>query len=86
MSNLYDIMNTISVALKDDTGFDRVELQEIMVELHAKLTEPKWAIEDEVLREECEKLVVAWAANEYLSANTKGSDLRLDSPETKEEL
>jgi hypothetical protein len=45
-----------------------------MTELHAKLTEPKWAIEDEALREECEKLVVSWAAKRYLDRPTKAKD------------
>lgn len=65
MSSLFDILNTISVALKDDQGFDVSELDKAVFGLHAKLAEPKWAIEDEVLREECQKLVVQWATKRY---------------------
>lgn len=67
MSNLFDILNTISNALQDSDGFDLSELDKAIAEIHLKLTEPKWAIEDEALREECEKLVISWAVKRYLS-------------------
>lgn len=66
MGSLFDIINTVSNALKDDTGFDTIELDRAVAALHLKLTEPEWAIEDEALREECQKLVVAWATQRYL--------------------
>lgn len=66
MSSLFDIINTVNVALKDDEGFDWSELDKAMVDLHLKLTEPKWAIEDEALREECEKLLIRYAVQRYL--------------------
>jgi hypothetical protein len=65
MSSLFDILNTVSNALKDQEGFDLSELDREVAKLHLKLTEPRWAIEDEALREECEKLVVTWAVNGY---------------------
>lgn len=70
MSSLYDILNTINVALVDDEGFDMAELDKAVAEMHLKLTEPKWAIEDEALRDECEKLVVQWAVKRYLAPTT----------------
>ena len=70
MSSLYDILNTINVALKDDEGFDVAVLDKAVAEMHLKLTEPKWAIEDEALRDECQKLVVQWATKRYLAART----------------
>lgn len=70
MSNLFDILNTVNVALKDSEGFDMAELDKAVAEMHLKLTEPKWAIEDEALREECQKLVVSWAAHRYLANPT----------------
>lgn len=70
MSNLFDLLNTVNVALEDSDGFDWDEIDRAMTDIHAKLTEPKWAIEDEALRGECEKLVVQWAAKRYL-ANPK---------------
>lgn len=66
MSTLFDLINTVNVAIKDSDGFDWADVDKAMVEIHAKLTEPKWAIEDEKLRDECEKLVVSWAAKRYL--------------------
>jgi hypothetical protein len=66
MSNLFDIVNTVSVALNDPEGFDWAEVDKAMVEIHAKLTETKWAIEDEKLRDEMENLVISWAAKRYL--------------------
>lgn len=71
MNNLFDLVNTVNVALKDPTGFDWDEVRKTMTEIHAKLTEPKWAIEDEALRGEVEKLLVAWAANEYVRTEEK---------------
>ena len=71
MGGLGDILNTISNALKDDNGFDLSDLDKEVIELHRKLTEPKWAIEDEALREECEKLVVSWAVKQYFTAQNK---------------
>lgn len=67
MSTLFDILNTVSNALQDSEGFDMAELDKAVAELHAKLTETKWAIEDEALREECEKLVISWAVHRYLA-------------------
>lgn len=67
MSSLGDILNTISNALQNDDGFDLSELDKAVVEMHLKLTEPKWVIEDEALREECEKLVISWAVKRYLA-------------------
>lgn len=67
MSNLFDILNTVNNALKDTGGFDLTELDKAVADLHLRLTEPKWSIEDEALREECQKLVVAWAAKRYLT-------------------
>lgn len=69
MSSLYDILNTISVALQNDEGFDLAELDKAVADMHLKLTEPKWAIEDEALRDECQKLVVQWAVKRYLTEN-----------------
>lgn len=77
MSSLLDILNTVNNALADDSGFDLSELDKAVAEMHLKLTEPEWAIEDEVLREECQKLVVQWAAQRYLDGVT---DLELDKP------
>lgn len=67
MSNLFDIVNTVNVALKDPEGFDWAEVDKAMIEIHEKLTEPKWAIEDEKLRDEVEALVISWAAQRYLA-------------------
>jgi len=69
MSNLFDIVNTVSVALNDPKGFDWAEVDKAVIEIHAELTKTKWAIEDEALREEMEKLVVSWAAKRYLMEN-----------------
>jgi hypothetical protein len=77
MSSLLDILNTVNNALADDSGFDLSELDKAVAEMHLKLTEPEWAIEDEALREECQKLVVQWAAQRYLDGVT---DLELDKP------
>ena len=77
MSSLLDILNTVNNALADDSGFDLSELDKAVAEMHLKLTEPEWAIEDETLREECQKLVVQWAAQRYLDGVT---DLELDKP------
>lgn len=77
MSSLLDILNTLNNALADDSGFDLSELDKAVAEMHLKLTEPEWAIEDETLREECQKLVVQWAAQRYLDGVT---DLELDKP------
>jgi len=68
MSSLYDIINTINVAVNDPKGFDWAELDHTMLELHAKLIEPKWAIEDEVLREELEKTMIRYAVGRYLDS------------------
>lgn len=74
MGSLFDIVNTVNVALKDSDGFDLQELDQAVVDLHLKLTEPKWAIEDEALREECQKLIVAWAAQRYLDKSKENDD------------
>ena len=71
MSSLYDILNTINAASKDDNGFDLAELDKAVAEMHLKLTETKWAIEDEALRDECQKLVVQWAAKRYLKTTSQ---------------
>lgn len=73
MSSLFDIINTVNVALNDSEGFDWAEINKTMVELHAKLSEPKWAIEDEPLRKEVEKLFISYAAKEYLTQPKKGN-------------
>lgn len=69
MSSLFDIINTVGVALQDSEGFDWDELDKAMIEIHRELTEPGWAIEDETLRDECEKLVVSWATQKYMERN-----------------
>lgn len=69
MSNLYDVLNTVSNALGDSAGFDLGEIDKGIIALHTKLDEPEWAIEDELLREECQKLVVQFAAHRYLEAH-----------------
>ncbi len=70
MSSLFDILNTITNALKDNKGFDMAELDKAVAELHLKLTKPKWAIEDEALRDECQRLVVSWATKRYLETKS----------------
>lgn len=65
MSSLNDILTVANAAIKED--FDWSEVDKAMIELHKKLTEPNWAIEDEALREECEKMVVRYAAHRYLA-------------------
>lgn len=71
MSSLLDILNTVSNALKDDNWFDLEELDKSVADLHIRLTDPRWAIEDEAMRQECEKLVVAWAVKRYKDGPSK---------------
>ena len=56
MSSLNQIVTKMNKIAKEP--FDWSELDTAILELHNKLTEPKWAIEDEKLRDEYEKLLV----------------------------
>lgn len=68
---LSEILTKVNTAIHQD--FDWSEVDEAMLELHRMLTEPKWAIEDEALRDECEKLLVSYAVQRYLNpAQTQG--------------
>jgi hypothetical protein len=53
LSEIVKKVNTIS-----KQPFDWSELDEIMVELHAKLTEHEWVIKDEKIRDEYERLFI----------------------------
>lgn len=77
MSDLRDIMNRISAALKDDTGVNKNQLDRIFTDLHTELTKSDWAIEDEALREEYEKMFVHWTAKRYLEL-TQAVDVSVD--------
>ena len=63
MASVKEILDKVNQAIKEP--IDSTEYQEALVALHTKLTEPKWAIEDEKLRNEMEKLVVQMAVSKY---------------------
>lgn len=69
MKKLSELIKDISEIIKDSDSFDWSELDKTMIELHTKLTEPKWAIEDEKLRKYCEDLVISWTAHKYIEDN-----------------
>lgn len=71
MSSLFDVLNTVSNALENSEGFDLSEIDKEMAKLHSKLTETKWAIEEEMLRSECEELLVQWVFKRYLTEELK---------------
>lgn len=50
-----------------DAPFSWDEVDAAIIELQKELTNPKWAIEDEVLRHELEQLVVSWTVRGYLT-------------------
>ena len=66
MSKLQTIVERLNKALNEPV--DEAELQDAILAVREKLSEPKWAIEDEKLRGEMEKLIVYHAVREYADA------------------
>lgn len=74
MSSLQEVLATVNKAIKEPIDWKAVDTA--MIELHNKLTEPKWAIEDEALREETEKLLVQMASQSYLKRHITKSKIK----------
>lgn len=54
--SIKEILSRVNDAINEP--FNEAKVFEVYRELHAKLSEPKWAIEDEGLRKEMEELFV----------------------------
>lgn len=58
------ILKEVNKALEKPMDWNEAEL--LLQDLHRKLTETKWAIEDEPLRKETERLFIQMVAGNYL--------------------
>lgn len=58
-----EVLDRCNQAIKEPSD---IEIYKAMVLLHSKLSEPKWAIEDEALRDEMEKLTVQMTVANYM--------------------
>lgn len=71
MGNLSSILEKVNHALEEP--INEFEITQAMLLLGNKLAEPKWAIEDEKLRDEYEKLMVQMVVRNYMSGRSNKS-------------
>ena len=65
MSDIQTILERVNKLLEEPVNWDAIN--EVMVDLHKKLTDPQWAIEDPYLRKQMERMFVDYTAKEYLA-------------------
>lgn len=59
------MLEFVNEATSKQFSWDEVDVA--MIELHKQLSEPKWAIEDPVVRRELENMFVSHVVSRYLS-------------------
>lgn len=62
---LNETLKRVNKALK--APLNQLEIDKAMILLHHRLTETKWAIKDEKLRGECEKLLIQMTVARYMA-------------------
>lgn len=78
MSSLQEVLEQVNESLKKP--IDKKAVFEAWAKVHSELTDPKWAIEDPLVREELEQLVINYATNAYFDRLAALPHQQLNTP------